>query len=183
MAAQNEVELIVRAKNLSTRTINQLNDELSKIADNQEQVADANRLAERSFESLKSEQQQLLAIMKSLNDRASKLDAYSRQEQQVRSLRDELSRARDNLNTLAQQFYNTEKPTKEFQQQLKSAASEVTRLESSLRNNGCHALLAVAARGQSGAQQLGGAVQALGRQRGTLRRGRQGSAHDAAAGP
>lgn len=135
MAAQNEVELIVRAKNLSTRTINQLNDELSKIADNQEQVADANRLAERSFESLKSEQQQLLAIMKSLNDRASKLDAYSRQEQQVRSLRDELSRARDNLNTLAQQFYNTEKPTKEFQQQLKSAASEVTRLESSLRNN------------------------------------------------
>ena len=27
MAAQNEVELIVRAKNLSTRTINQLNDE------------------------------------------------------------------------------------------------------------------------------------------------------------
>ena len=135
MAAQNEVELIVRAKNLSTRTINQLNDELSKIATNQEQVADANRLAERSFESLKSEQQQLLAIMKSLNDRASKLDAYSRQEQQVRSLRDELSRARDNLNTLAQQFYNTEKPTKEFQQQLKSAASEVTRLESSLRNN------------------------------------------------
>lgn len=135
MASQNEVELIVRAKNLSTRTINQLNDELSKIADNQEQVADANRLAERSFESLKSEQQQLLAIMKSLNDRASKLDAYSRQEQQVRSLRDELSRARDNLNTLAQQFYNTEKPTKEFQQQLKSAASEVTRLESSLRNN------------------------------------------------
>ena len=51
------------------------NDELSKIADNQEQVADANRLAERSFESLKSEQQQLLSIMKSLNDRAAKLDA------------------------------------------------------------------------------------------------------------
>ncbi|URA07219.1 tape measure protein [Xanthomonas phage Seregon] len=135
MAAQNEVELIVRAKNLSTRTINQLNDELSKIADNQEQVADANRLAERSFESLKSEQQQLLAIMKSLNDRASKLDAYSRQEQQVRSLRDELSRARDNLNTLAQEFYKTEKPSKEFTQQLKTAASEVTKLESSLRNN------------------------------------------------
>lgn len=135
MAAQNEVELLIRAKNLSTKTINQLNDELSKIADNQEQVADVNRLAERSFESLKSEQQQLLAIMKSLNDRASKLDAYSRQEQQVRSLRDELRRARDNLNTLAQQFYDTEKPTKEFQQQLKAAASEVTRLESSLRNN------------------------------------------------
>ena len=135
MAAQNEVELIVRAKNLSTKTVNQLNDELSKIAGNQEQVADANKLAERSFESLKSEQQQLLAIMKSLNDRASKLDAYSRQEQQVRSLREELSRARDNLNTLAQQFYNTEKPSKEFTQQLKSAASEVTRLESSLRNN------------------------------------------------
>ena len=61
MAAQNEVELIVRAKNLSTKTVNQLNDELSKIATNQEQVADANKLAERSFESLKSEQQQLLA--------------------------------------------------------------------------------------------------------------------------
>ena len=75
MAAQNEVELIVRAKNLSTKTVNQLNDELSKIATNQEQVADANKLAERSFESLKSEQQQLLAIMKSLNDRAAKLDA------------------------------------------------------------------------------------------------------------
>lgn len=135
MAAQNEVELIVRAKNLSTKTVNQLNDELSKIATNQEQVADANKLAERSFESLKSEQQQLLAIMKSLNDRAAKLDAYSRQEQQVRSLRDELSRARENLNSLAQQFYNTEKPSKEFTQQLKSAASEVTRLESSLKNN------------------------------------------------
>ena len=135
MAAQNEVELIVRAKNLSTKTVNQLNDELSKIATNQEQVADANKLAERSFESLKSEQQQLLAIMKSLNDRAAKLDAYSRQEQQVRSLRDELGRARENLNSLAQQFYNTEKPSKEFTQQLKSAASEVTRLESSLKNN------------------------------------------------
>lgn len=135
MAAQNEVELIVRAKNLSTKTINQLNNELSKIADNQEQVADANKLAERSFESLKSEQQQLLAIMKSLNDRAAKLDAYSRQEQQVRSLRDELTKARDNLNTLAQQFYQTEKPSKEFTQQLKTAASEVTRLESSLKNN------------------------------------------------
>jgi tape measure domain-containing protein len=135
MAAQNEVELIVRAKNLSTKTINQLNNELSKIAENQEQVADANKLAERSFESLKSEQQQLLAIMKSLNDRAAKLDAYSRQEQQVRKLREELNRARDNLNTLAQQFYNTEKPSKEFTQQLKTAGSEVTRLESSLRNN------------------------------------------------
>lgn len=135
MAAQNEVELIVRAKNLSTKTINQLNDELSNIAKNQEQVADANRLAERSFESLKSEQQQLLAIMKSLNDRAAKLDAYSRQEQQVRSLRDELGRARENLNTLAQEFYKTEKPSKEFTQQLKTAASEVTKLESSLRNN------------------------------------------------
>ncbi len=54
MAAQNEVELIVRAKNLSTKTINQLNNELSKIADNQEQIADANKLAGRSFESLKS---------------------------------------------------------------------------------------------------------------------------------
>jgi tape measure domain-containing protein len=135
MAAQNEVELIVRAKNLSTKTIKQLNDELGTIADKQEQVADANRLAERSFESLKSEQQQLLAVMKSLNDRAAKLDAYSRQEQQVRNLREELTRARDNLNTLAQQFYKTEKPSKEFTQQLKTAASEVTRLEASLKNN------------------------------------------------
>ena len=87
MAAQNEVELIVRAKNLSTRTINQLNDELSKIADNQEQVADANRLAERSFESLKSEQQQLLAIMKSLNDRAAKVYRRSAAGRQKRTVR------------------------------------------------------------------------------------------------
>lgn len=135
MAGNNEVELIVRAKNLSTKTISQLNDELDKIADNQENVADANRLAERSFESLKSEQQQLLAIMKSLNDRASKLDGYAKQEQQVRSLRDELNRARGNLNSLAETFYKTEKPSKDFTQQLKSAASEVTRLESSLRNS------------------------------------------------
>ena len=49
MAAQNEVELLIRAKNLSTKTIQQLNDELGKIADNQEQVADANKLAERSL--------------------------------------------------------------------------------------------------------------------------------------
>lgn len=135
MAGNNEVELIVRAKNLSTKTISQLNDELDKIADNQENVADANRLAERSFESLKAEQQQLLAIMKSLNDRASKLDGYAKQEQQVRSLRDELTKARENLNTLAQQFYNTEKPSKDFTQQLKNAGSEVTRLEASLRNS------------------------------------------------
>lgn len=135
MAAQNEVELIVRAKNLSTKTINQLNNELSSIADNQERVADANKLAERSFESLKSEQQQLLAIMKSLDDRSKKLDSFARQEQQVRSLRDELSRARENLNTLAQQFFNTEKPTKEFTNQLKAAGAEVSRLESSVRNS------------------------------------------------
>ncbi|MGH8074283.1 MAG: tape measure protein [Lysobacter sp.] len=135
MAAQNEVELLIRAKNLSTKTIQQLNDELGKIADNQEQVADANKLAERSFESLKSEQQQLLAIMKSLNDRAGKLNAYERQEQQVRGLREQLNAARDNLNTLAQQFYNTEKPSKEFTDQLKAAGGEVTRLESTLRNS------------------------------------------------
>lgn len=135
MAAQNEVELLIRAKNLSTKTIQQLNDELGKIADNQEQVADANKLAERSFESLKSEQQQLLAIMKSLNDRASKLNAYERQEQQVRELRQQLNAARDNLSQLATQFYNTEKPSKEFTDQLKSAGGEVTRLESTLRNS------------------------------------------------
>jgi len=135
MAAQNEVELIVRAKNLSTKTIKQLNDELGQIADKQEKVADANKLAERSFESLKSEQQQLLSIMKSLSERSAKLDAYLRQEQQVKALRQELGAARDNLTNLAQQFYGTEKPTKEFTQQLKAAASEVTRLESSLKNN------------------------------------------------
>jgi tape measure domain-containing protein len=135
MAAQNEVELLIRAKNLSTKTISQLNSELGKIADNQEQIADANKLAERSFESLKSEQQQLLAIMKSLNDRAGKLNAYERQEQQVRALREQLNAARGNLNALAQQFYNTEKPTKEFNDQLKAAGGEVTRLESQLRNS------------------------------------------------
>lgn len=135
MAAQNEVELIVRAKNLSTKTISQLNDELGKIAENQNEVADANRLAERSFESLKGEQQKLLAIMKSLSDRSRKLDGYAQQEQQVKSLRGELARARENLNSLAQQFYNTEKPSKEFTAQLKAAGSEVTRLESSLRNS------------------------------------------------
>lgn len=135
MAAQNEVELLIRAKNLSTKTIQQLNDELGKIADNQEQVADANKLAERSFESLKSEQQQLLAIMKSLNDRASKLNAYERQEQQVRELRQQLNAARDNLSQLATQFYSTEKPSKEFTDQLKAAGGEVTRLESTLRNS------------------------------------------------
>ena len=135
MAAQNEVELIVRAKNLSTKTIQQLNDELGKVASNQEQIADANKLAERSFESLKSEQQQLLAVMKSLNDRSAKLNAFERQEAQVRELRDQLRLARDNLNTLAQQFYNTDKPTKEFTDQLKRAGGEVTKLESSLRNS------------------------------------------------
>lgn len=135
MAAQNEVELIVRAKNLSTKTIQQLNSELGKVAENQEQIADANKLAERSFESLKAEQQQLLAIMKSLNDRSAKLNAFERQETQVRELRDQLRLARDNLNTLAQQFYNTEKPSKDFTDQLKRAGGEVTRLESSLRNS------------------------------------------------
>ena len=99
MAANNEVELIVRAKNLSTKTISQLNNELDKIADNQENVAEANQLAERSFESLKSEQQKLLAIMKSLNDRSRKLEGYAQQEKQVASLREELARARENLNT------------------------------------------------------------------------------------
>lgn len=135
MAANNEVELIVRAKNLSTKTISQLNNELDKIADNQENVAEANQLAERSFESLKSEQQKLLAIMKSLNDRSRKLEGYAQQEKQVASLREELARARENLNTLAQQFYNTDKPTKEFTNQLKAAGGEVTRLDASLRNS------------------------------------------------
>lgn len=134
MAAQNEVELIVRAKNLSTKTIKQLNDELGQIATNQEQVADANKLAERSFESLKAEQQQLLAIMKSLNDRSAKLNAYEKQQTQVRNLREELGRARDQLTVLANQFYTTEKPTKEFTTQLKAAGDRVNTLESGLRN-------------------------------------------------
>lgn len=135
MAAQNEVELLIRAKNLSTKTIQQLNDELGKIADNQEQVADANKLASRSFESLKAEQQQLLAIMKSLNDRAGKLNAYERQEKQVRELRGELQQARNTLSSLATQFYQTDKPTKEFTAQLKRADGEVTRLEGTLRRS------------------------------------------------
>lgn len=134
MAAQNEVELIVRAKNLSTKTIKQLNDELGQIATNQDKVADANKLAERSFESLKSEQQQLLAIMKTLNDRAAKLTAYEKQETQVRNLREELGRARDQLGTLATQFYQTEKPSKEFTAQLKAAGDNVNKLEGGLRN-------------------------------------------------
>ena len=134
MAAQNEVELIVRAKNLSTKTIKQLNDELGQIATNQDKVADANKLAERSFESLKSEQQQLLAIMKTLNDRAAKLNAYEKQETQVRNLREELGRARDQLSTLATQFYQTEKPSKEFTAQLKAAGDNVNKLEGGLRN-------------------------------------------------
>ncbi len=134
MSAQNEVELIVRAKNLSTKTIKQLNDELGQIATNQEKVADASKLAERSFDSLKAEQQQLLVIMKSLNDRAAKLNAYEQQEKQVRDLKEELAKARDQLGTLAQQFYQTEKPTKEFTDQLKAAAGVVTTTESKLRN-------------------------------------------------
>ena len=145
MAAQNEVELIVRAKNLSTRTINQLNDELSKIADNQEQVADANRLAERSFESLKSEQQQLLAIMKSLNDRASKLDAYSRQEQLLRSLRDETSSAGELARQVAQDVTLVAHVIREVNSPYYRATAPIANIEGALMllgQNGLRMLLA-----------------------------------------
>lgn len=133
MAANNEVDLIIRAKNLSTKTIKQLNTELGQIAENQAKVADSNKLAERSFESLKAEQNQLLAVMKSIDDRARKLGAFDRQRQEVDALQKELNEARGTLQTLAQQFYNTEKPTKEFTQQMSAANTNVSKLEIRLK--------------------------------------------------
>jgi tape measure domain-containing protein len=129
MAAQNEVELIIRAKNLSTKTITQLNGELNQIAENQEKVADANKLAERSFESLKAEQNQLLAVMKNVSDRAAKLGIFDRQKQEVAQLSQELTKARGVLSAMATEFYNTEKPTKEFVDQMRRADSNVGKLE------------------------------------------------------
>lgn len=129
MAAQNDVELIIRAKNLSTKTVKQLNDELSQIAETQAKVVDANKLAERSYESLKTEQNQLLAVMKNVSDRAAKLGAFDRQKQEVAQLSQELTKARGVLSNLADEFFRTEKPSKTFVDQMRRADSEVGKLE------------------------------------------------------
>jgi tape measure domain-containing protein len=129
MAVQNDVELIIRAKNLSTKTITQLNGELEQIAENQAKVADSNKLAERSFESLKAEQNQLLAVMKNVSDRAAKVGVFDRQRQEVDKLSKELTEARSVLSGLATEFYNTDKPSKDFVDQMRRADSTVGKLE------------------------------------------------------
>lgn len=128
----NEVELIIRARNLSTKTVKQLNEELGQVEESQRQVADANKLAERSFESLKTEQQQLLAVMKSLNERSDRMNGFERQRERVMALQKQLATARSLLGDLATQFYQTEKPTKEFTEQMRRADQAVNTLDRQL---------------------------------------------------
>lgn len=141
--AQNDVELVIRARNLSTRTIRQFNDELKEIEQNQERVADANKLAERSYQSLVAEQNQLLASMKALSDRSSRLNTFERQRQDVDRLEKELRQARGVLNDLAQQYFAMDKPTKEFTDQMARAQRvidgterQLTRAQNNLSRTG-----------------------------------------------
>lgn len=131
---QKDVDLVIRAKNLSKNTVKQLDDQLGKVADTQRELADANKLAEKSFESLKAEQSQLLSIMTTLQQRMNKLQSFGAQEEALKKLRVELAAARSLFQDLTLKILGTEKPTKELADQLRNADAEVRRLQGSVKN-------------------------------------------------
>lgn len=126
------VELVIRAKNLSKKTLSDVEKEIESINGALDKQIAANKKGEGSIKDLDKAYRDLDGVLKSLSQQQSVLAQFQKQSAEVEKLQNRLGAASGKLREHMAAMESTEKVTRRQTQQLTSYQNSVARAEAAL---------------------------------------------------